>query len=82
MAGPTPEQRQQLDVLDALALLADVDQELQATATRMANRARTNAEADDVRSLIRSRATVRTIRDAVARLHQDCRVELKHKEAT
>ncbi len=79
MAGPTPEQRGQLDVLDALAVLAGLDAELQATATRIANRARTNAEADDVRSLIRSRATVRRLRDAVARLHQDCRAEIKQE---
>ena len=73
--GATAEQRRLLDVLDVCALLADVSGELRAVITRVANRAKTVDEADDLRALIGVRGEVERARVAVARLHPDHRVE-------
>jgi hypothetical protein len=69
----TVEQRQLLDVLDVCAVLADVGGELRAVITRIANRAKTADEADDLRILIGCRRKVEVARDGVARLHPDHR---------
>jgi len=66
--GLSPEQSR-LDALDeVLALFVGMDTELQAVATRIANRARTRAEADDVRSIVNARATLREARAAITAL--------------
>lgn len=67
----TREQRQLLDVLDVAALLADVSGDLRAVITRIANRAKTVDEADDLRVLIGVRGEVERAKTAVARLHPD-----------
>jgi hypothetical protein len=67
----TPEQAQQLAVLDRLAVLVDVDGDLQAVITRLANRARTDEEGNDVALLIRCRGRLREYRALVARCHKD-----------
>lgn len=79
----TPEQRRLLDVLDVAALLADVSGELRAVITRIANRAKTADEADDLRLLIGCRGQVERARAAVARLHPDGREDdapRRHKD--
>lgn len=69
----TPAQRELLDVLDELALLTGIEQDLRDVATRIANRARTLNEADDLRLLIACRAKVATYKAFVARRHPDGR---------
>ena len=69
----TPEQAQQLAVLDRLAVLADVDSDLRAVITRLANRARTDDEGDDVALLIRCRSRLSDYRKLVATYHKDQR---------
>lgn len=69
----TPEQRRLLDVLDVAALLADVSGELRAVITRIANRAKTADEADDLRMLIGCRGSVERAKTAVVGLHPDHR---------
>lgn len=69
----TPEQAQQLAVLDRLAVLADVDSDLRAVITRLANRARTDDEGDDVALLIRCRSRLSDYRKLVATYHKDHR---------
>ena len=71
MMSATAEQRRLLDVLDVCALLADVSGDLRAVITRVANRAKTVDEADDLRALIGVRGEVERARVAVARLHPD-----------
>lgn len=66
--GASPEQAR-LDAIDeVLAMFVGLDSELQALATRIANRARTRAEADDVRSIVNARATLRDARTAITAL--------------
>lgn len=69
--GATEGQRRLLDVLDVCALLADVSGDLRCVITRVANRAKTVDEADDLRLLIGVRGQVERARAAVARLHPD-----------
>lgn len=69
----TREQRKLLDLLDICAALADIDGDLRAVITRIANRAKTVDEADDLRVLIGVRGEVERAKAAVARLHPDGR---------
>lgn len=69
----TPAQRELLEVLDELALLTGIEQDLRDVATRIANRARTLNEADDVRLLIVCRTKVAAYKAQVARRHPDSR---------
>ena len=69
----TGEQRRLLDLLDVCGLLADVTGDLRCVITRIANRAKTADEADDLRILIGVRGEVERARVAVARLHPDGR---------
>lgn len=69
----TPEQQRQLDVLDRLAVLVDVDSDLQSVITRLANRARTDDEGDDVALLIHCRSRLSDYRKLVAAYHKDHR---------
>ena len=78
MMGATGEQRRLLDVLDVAALLADVSGELRAVITRIANRAKTADEADDLRMLIGCRGSVERAKTAVVGLHPD---HLDHEDA-
>lgn len=72
--GATADQACQLAVLDRLAVLSDLDGDLQAVITRIANRALTDAEGDDICILIQCREHVRRYRALVARCHKDCRL--------
>lgn len=74
----TNEQRRLLDMLDVAALLADVSGDLRAVITRIANRAKTADEADDLRMLIGCRGSVERARTAVVGLHPD---HLDHEDA-
>jgi hypothetical protein len=69
--GATDKQQLLLDVLDVCALLADVGRDLRDVITRLANRAKTADEADDLRLLIGARGKVERAKDAVAKLHPD-----------
>lgn len=69
--GATQEQAQQLAILDRLAILQDLDEDLQAVITRIANRALTDAEGDDITLLIQCRNHVRRYKALVARCHKD-----------
>lgn len=71
--GGTASQKEQLDVLDRLAILTDLDEDLQAVITRLANRARTDDEGDDVKQLIQCRSHVKRYQALVAKCHNDCR---------
>lgn len=73
MSG-TPKQICQLRVLDRLAVLTDLDHDLQAVITRLAQRARTDDEGDDVRLLIDCRIGIARYRALVAQCHKDCRI--------
>jgi len=68
-----PEQACQLAVLDRLAVLSELDAEIQGLITRIANRAKTDAEGDDVNQLIRMRGVIDRYRVLVAQCHNDCR---------
>lgn len=74
MSG-TPEQAAQLAILDRLAILSELDGDLQAVITRIANRARTNDEGDDVRLLIQCRGHLARYRNLVAACHQNRRCD-------
>ena len=69
----TPDQRELLDVLDELAMLTGIEQDLRDVATRIANRARTLNEADDVRMLIVCRSKIAAYKARVQRRHPDGR---------
>ena len=69
----TREQRRLLDVLDVCALLADASGDLRAVITRLANRAKTLDEADDIRLLIGVRGSIDQARTSIAALHPDRR---------
>jgi hypothetical protein len=71
--GATADQACQLAVLDRLAVLTDLDNDLQAVITRIANRALTDAEGDDVTLLIQCRGHLQRYRAIVAACHNDCR---------
>lgn len=71
--GGTTEQIAQLDVLDRLAVLRDIDEDLQAVITRLANRAKTDDEGDDVKVLIHCRGRLKRYSELVANCHKDGR---------
>lgn len=71
----TAEQRGRLDLLDLVALLSDVGDELRAVITRIANRARTADEADDLKVLIRCRGRLGQAQAQVAAGHPDGRMK-------
>lgn len=73
MMSATPEQQAKLDVLEALAMLAGVQGDLRDVITRIANRARSANEADDLRILIACRHNVEVAQASIARLHPDHR---------
>ena len=66
--GQSPDQLRLDDVDEVLALLTDMDGELRAVATRIANRARTRDEADDVRTVVNVRATLAQAKAGIAAL--------------
>ena len=72
MSG-TPNQRRLLDLLDICALLVDIQDDLRAVITRIANRAKTADEADDLRTLINCRRNAEIARNRIAKLHPDHR---------
>lgn len=69
----THEQRRALDVLDACGLLADAQGDIRDVITRIANRAKTANEADDLRILITVRANLAAAQAIIAALHPDHR---------
>lgn len=69
----TTEQRKLLDLLDICAILADVQRDLRDVITRIANRAKTADEADDLRILIDCRRNIETAQTHITRLHPDHR---------
>lgn len=69
----TTSQRRLLTVLDAAAILAGVRDDLRSVITRIANRARTADEADDLRTLIACRSDLERLQPIVAGLHPDHR---------
>jgi hypothetical protein len=69
----TPAQQALLDTCDELALLTGIDQELQAVATRITNRAKTLNEADDVKLLIACRGELARLKSYIASHHPDGR---------
>lgn len=71
--APTPEQAWLLAALDLVALYSDVTDDLRAVITRMANRARTADEADDIKLLIRCRRRLDEAKATVAGRHPDGR---------
>ena len=71
--GATPEDRNQLDILDRLAVLSDIDGTLRDVITRLANRAKTDDEGDDVKLLILCRGRIADYHDLVAQCHRNGR---------
>lgn len=69
----TTEQRRLLDVLDVCSLLADTQRDLRDVCTRIANRAKTADEADDLKILIAARSNLAAAQTIIARLHPDHR---------
>lgn len=69
----TREQRRLLDLLDVCGVLADVQGDLRDVITRIANRAKTADEADDLAILIGARANLERAQGYIARLHPDHR---------
>jgi len=69
----TAKQRRLLTILDAAAVLVGVADDLRAVITRIANRARTADEADDLHTLINCRREVERVLPVVAALHPDAR---------
>ena len=69
----TNDQRQHLDLLDLDAALLDIEHDLQAVATRLANRGRTPDEGDDVRTLLCARGRLAAARQTIIRQHPDWR---------
>ena len=68
-----PKYRAGCDVLDTDALLVDVLSDLRAVTTRIANRARMNDEADDIRLLIGCTRTVLEVQRRVLQHHPNRR---------
>ena len=69
----TPKDRAQLDILDRVAVLIDIDEDLQCVITRIANRAKTDEEGDDVRKLIHCRSRLVDYRTLEAAQHRSRR---------
>lgn len=69
----TASDQQQLDILDRLAVLSEVDSDLQCVITRIANRAKTDDEGDDVRLLIQCRSHIARLHRLTAAGHKNGR---------
>lgn len=69
----TANQRRLLTILDADAILVGIRDDLRAVITRIANRARTADEADDLRTLIGARSEIERVLPVIAGLHPDHR---------
>ena len=69
----TANQRRLLTILDADAILVGIRNDLRAVITRIANRARTADEADDLRTLINCRGELERVLPVIAGLHPDHR---------
>lgn len=70
----TREQRKLLDILDVCGLLADIQSDLRDVITRIANRAKTADEADDLAILIAASTNLAKAQDSIAKLHPDHRI--------
>ena len=62
-----------LDVLDEIAFVQDIDADIRAVVTRIANRGRTSDEADDIKLLMACRERIASYKTFLAQHHPNYR---------